>query len=97
MKLNEKNNTKTVRLKCEEGCATKATAGIKGKTSAIPLRVTQRAPMQMQGAKVSSGKALQVVSPDLTLTHFIVNQNARQQVSDVTIQNFFRVFMSLMG
>lgn len=80
--LNEKNNSKTVRLQCKEGCTQKGKAATKGKTSGIPAIVKQNTPMQKQGATALSGKVVQFVSPDLTLTNFTINQNARQQVSN---------------
>ena len=80
--LNEKNNSKTVRLTCKEGCDKKAKGAIQRKTSGIPTGVKQNAPMEMQSAGLSSMQTAQLISPDLVLSNFDVNQAARQQVNN---------------
>lgn len=96
--LNEKNNSKTVRLTCKNPVAGKKTSRqVKGGSKA-PAGVQQKKTLQMQTAKLPTGVqqkgtlqmqgtqipggAQKIVMPDLVVTSFSINQSAGQQVDN---------------
>ena len=77
--LNEKNNTKTVRLRCRGSASGKVEETPRVQITRRPTAVKQGSTIQKQGANLSMGVPAKIVSPDLVLTNFRINQGARQQ------------------
>ncbi len=66
--LNEKNNSKTVRLVCKKPVTRKQKGMLQKEVSKLPAGVQQKETLQMQAPKLPAG-ARKIVTPDLIVTN----------------------------